>query len=81
MMIPFVVSDLEKYQIYLGMPWVDAEDPKLNFRTRRFLHRGSKDKDKRSYQKVAVEDATEFNRTLLDPEADVYYCSVNFVAE
>jgi hypothetical protein len=29
--VPFVVADLRRYQMYLGLLWIDAEDPKLNY--------------------------------------------------
>jgi hypothetical protein len=77
--IPFVVTDLKRYQLYLGLPWIDAYHPKLSYPGRRMLFRGIKDKDRGSFQQIAIEDAESFDRSMRDPRTDVYACSVNFV--
>lgn len=41
--IPFVVADLARYKMYLGLPWFDEHDPKLNIVQRRLLFRGALD--------------------------------------
>jgi hypothetical protein len=43
------------------------------------LFRGNKAKDKAKFQKTAMEDAEEFERTMRDPSVDVYACLVSFV--
>lgn len=43
--MPFVVTDLRRYPIYLDLPWIDASNPKLNYAQRRMYHRGRKAKD------------------------------------
>jgi len=79
--IPFVVTDLRKYKMYLGLPWIDQCQPKVNYASRRMLFKGSKAKDQASFQKMATEDAEDFERTMRDPTVDVYACSVNFVGQ
>jgi hypothetical protein len=79
--VPFVVTDLRRYQVYLGLPWIDAACPKLSYASRRMLFRGTKDKDVGIFQQVAVEDAEVFDRSMRDPRADVYACLVSFVGD
>lgn len=79
--IPFVVSDLNRYQVYLGLPWIDAHNPKLNYASRRMLFRGIKDKDAQHFSKIAIEDAEAFDKSMRDPTADVYACLVSFVGQ
>jgi hypothetical protein len=79
--VPFVVTDLRRYQVYLGLPWIDSANPRLNYSSRRILFRGSKDKDRGPFQQVAVEDAESFDRSMRDPTTDVYACLVSFVGE
>jgi hypothetical protein len=40
------------------------------------LFRGVKDKNVLKYAKVALEDASEFNRTIRSLHTDVYVCSI-----
>ena len=35
--IPFVVADLNRYSLYLGLPWINYCNPKLNYAKRRML--------------------------------------------
>ena len=79
--IPFVVADLKRYDIYLGLPWIDDHNPKLNFASRRMYHRGQKAKAKAPYTKVDIEDAEEFSKTLREPGADLYACLVNSIGQ
>jgi hypothetical protein len=44
------------------------------------LFRGVKDKNVLKYAKVALEDASEFNRTMRSPHTDVYVCSITSLA-
>ncbi|KAH6480324.1 hypothetical protein HBI55_254530 [Parastagonospora nodorum] len=76
--IPFVVTDLKRYPIYLGLPWVDEHNPKINTPMRRLLHRGHKAKDAMPYRKVGIEDAEEFERSMRSPHADVYAFLVSY---
>jgi len=73
--IAFVVADLTGPQLYLGLPWIDRFNPKLNFRTRRMLFRGERSQKASDSAKIAIEDADEFNRTMKGP-ADIYVCSI-----
>ena len=43
------------------------------------LFRGVKAKDMAKFQKVATEDAEQFERSMRDLLVDVYACLVNFV--
>jgi hypothetical protein len=79
--VPFVVTDLRRYPVYLGLPWIDAYQPRLNYATRRMLFRGNKVSERGRFQKVAAESAAEFDRTMRDPRTEVYACSVSFVAQ
>jgi hypothetical protein len=79
--VPFVVTDLRRYQVYLGLPWIDNHNPKLSYASRRMLFRGQKAKDERAFRQVAIEDAESFDRSMRDPRADVYACLVNFVGQ
>jgi hypothetical protein len=79
--VPFLVTDLRRYQMYLGLPWVDAAHPKLNFAVRRMLFRGRKAKDMGVFRQVAIEEAEAFDRSMRDPTVDVYACLVNFVGQ
>jgi hypothetical protein len=79
--IPFVVADLNRYSLYLGLPWIDYCDPKLNYAKRRMLFRGDKAKDRASFQKIGVEDAESFEKSMRDPLTDVYACLVGSVGQ
>jgi hypothetical protein len=79
--VPFVVTDLRRYQVYLSLPWIDAACPKLSYASRRMLFQGTKGKDAGTFQQVAVEDAEVFDRSMQDPRADVYACLVSFVGD
>ena len=79
--LPFVVTDLRRYKMYLGLPWIDMCQPKINYATRRMLFKGTKASEGAKFQKVAIEDAKEFDRTMRDPRADVYACIVGFVGQ
>jgi hypothetical protein len=79
--VPFVVTDLRRYQVYLGLPWIDTQNPKLCYARRRMLFRGRKAKDEGAYRQVAVEDAEAFDRSMRDPRVDLYACLVNFVGQ
>jgi hypothetical protein len=62
--VPFVVTDLRRYPVYLSLPWIDAYQPRLNYATRRLLFRGNKVLERGRFQKVAAEGAAEFDRTM-----------------
>jgi hypothetical protein len=79
--VPFIVADVQKYQVYLGLPWIDTYNPKISYQTRRLILRGTKSKDRTVYQKIAVEEAEEFEKTMRDPSADVYGCLVASVVQ
>jgi hypothetical protein len=53
--VPFLVTDAPKYQMYLGLPWIDACQPKISYATRRMLFRGTKAKDRPVYRKIALD--------------------------
>jgi hypothetical protein len=75
--IPFVVSNLARYPIYLGLPWIDDQNPKMNIASRRLLFRGQKVKDRPKFQQIGIEDAEQFEKTLRNPLVDVYACTVD----
>jgi hypothetical protein len=77
----FVVTDLKRYKMYLGLPWIDQYDPRLSYRSRRMLFKGRKHKDFPKREKVSIEDAEEFDHTMRSPSSDVYVCSVNSVGQ
>jgi hypothetical protein len=79
--VPFIVADIQKYQVYLGLPWIDTYSPKISYSTRRVIFRGTKSKDRTVYRKIAVEEAEEFEKTMRDPTADVYGCLVASVVQ
>lgn len=79
--IPLVVTDLQGYKMYLGLPWIDEFNPKLRYRARRFYHRGVKDSDTRLLAKVAIECAEEFERTMRKPSTDVYAVLVAYIGQ
>lgn len=79
--IPFVVTDLKRYPLYLGMPWVASCNPKMNFAQQRLLLRGRKVKDQPPFQQVGIKDAESFDRSMRDPTVDVYACSINFLGQ
>ncbi|KAF2726431.1 hypothetical protein EJ04DRAFT_530282, partial [Polyplosphaeria fusca] len=68
--VPFVVAYLRRYKVYLGLPWIIARNPKMNFLTQRLLFQGEKDKNRRPFEKIALEDAEQFAATLAGGEAD-----------
>ena len=74
--VPCIVAEVHKYQVYLGLPWIDAHRPKISYSTRRMLFRGLKSKDRTVYRKIALEEAEEFEKTMRDPTSDVYGCLV-----
>jgi len=79
--VPFIVAEIPKYRVYLGLPWIDAYNPKFNFPERRIIFRGQKDKDKVPFQKIALEEAEEFEKTMRDPTSDVYGCLIASVLQ
>lgn len=79
--VPFVVSDLKRYKVYLGLPWIDDCDPKLSYMSRRLLFKGEKSKDQPKFEKLAIEDADLFEETMRSPTTDVYACLVNSVGQ
>jgi transposase InsO family protein len=79
--VPFLVTDAPKYQMYLGLPWIDACQPKISYATRRILFRGTKARDRPVYRKIALEEAEDFEKTMRDPKADVYGCLVASVVQ
>ena len=79
--VPFVVAEIKHYQVCLGLPWIDAYLPKVNLARRRVLFRGEKDKDRSEFNKIALEDAEEFDKTLRAPSSDVYALLVSTVTE
>jgi hypothetical protein len=79
--IPFVITDLNRYPVYLGLPWIDAHNPKLNYARRRMLFRGKKDKDVEPFKQIALEDAETFDKSMRDPQTDVYACMVASVGQ
>lgn len=79
--VPFVVTDLKRYPVYLGLPWIDACLPKLNYRQRRLLFRGVKDSDHGPFEQVGIEDAESFESSMRDPTADVYALLVEYCGQ
>lgn len=77
--VPFVVADISGYDMFLGLPWFDEADPKLNVASRRVLFRRKPAREAHSYEKVAIEDPEQFDRTLRDPFAAIYACVVSDV--
>jgi hypothetical protein len=67
--------------MYLGLPWIDACQPKISYATRRILFRGTKARDRPVYRKIALEEAEDFEKTMRDPKADVYRCLVALVVQ
>ena len=65
--------------MYLGLPWIDAYQPKLNYASRRMLFKGNKVSERGRFQKVATEDAAEFDCIMQDPRIEVYACSISFI--
>lgn len=79
--ILFVVADLRKYKMYLGMPWIDQYRPRVNILSRRVLLCGTKDKDVPRFEQVGIEDAEQFEGTMRHSKVDVYACLVSFVGQ
>ena len=77
--VPFIVAEIKHYQACLGLPWIDAYLPKISYRSRRLLFRGEKRLARATYEKVALEDAEEFEKTLRTPMTDVYALQVSTV--
>lgn len=75
----FIVADMAKYQMYLGLPWIDEYNPKVNLRSRRLLFRGDNARNAPKFEQVAIESAEEFDRTMRSSTTDVYALIVNFV--
>ena len=76
-LVPFMVCALRKFPVYLGMPWIDEHNPKLNFASRRMLHRGQRTKDQVLVARVGIEEAEEFDRSMRDPTVGVFACVVS----
>ena len=70
--VPFIVGEIKHFQICLGLPWIDACQPKITYASRRVLFRGGKDASQSKFQKIGIEDAEEFDKTLRTPSADIY---------
>ena len=45
------------------------------------LFKGNKALERGRFQKVAIEDAVEFNCTMQDPRIEVYACSIGFIGQ
>ena len=76
-----MVTDLTKYPMYLGLPWVEAYNPKLNFATKYFRHRESPAAVASVFEHVGIESAEEFDRTIRSPVTDLYVLSVHSLAQ
>jgi hypothetical protein len=79
-LVPFVVCDLRRFKVYLGLPWIDSCDPKINYASRRLLFRGRKYQGQPTFKKIGIEDAEEFERSMRDTSVDVYACIVGSVS-
>jgi hypothetical protein len=79
-LVPLVVCDLRRYKVYLGLPWIDSCDPKINYASRRVLFRGKKYQGQKFFRKIGIEDATDFEKSMRDPSVDVYACLVGSVS-
>jgi hypothetical protein len=65
--IPFVVTDLIRYLVYLGLLWIDAYNSKLNYAMQRMLFQGKKDKNAEPFKQIVLEDAKTFDKSMRDP--------------
>jgi hypothetical protein len=79
-LVLLVVCDLRRYKVYLGLPWIDSCDPKINYASRRVLFRGKKYQGQKFFRKIGIEDATDFEKSMRDPSVDVYACLVGSVS-
>ena len=78
--IPFVVMEHPKFHMVLGLPWIDAENPKISYASRRVLFRGTKKANQRPYEQIAIEEAEQFDLTMRSPQSSVYACLVGHLA-
>lgn len=78
--VPFVVAEIKRFQICLGLPWIDSCQPKISYASRRMLFRGEKAQAWAGFQKLALEEAEEFEKTLRTPMTDVYALLVSAVS-
>jgi hypothetical protein len=67
--------------MYLGLPWINAEDPKLNYAQRRLYLWGKKAKDYSIFRQFDIEDTKIFEKTMRKRTSDVYACMVGFVGK
>lgn len=79
--VGLLVTEVTAYPIYLGMPWIESHNPKLNFATKKLRHRDEKVSIGGIYQKVVAEDGKEFTKTLSDSSSDVYVLVVHMADE
>jgi hypothetical protein len=78
--IQFVVGKVHRYKVYLGLPWIDEHQPKMNVAARTVVLRRQDKAPEQGFQKIGLEGAEEFDRTLRNPLTDVYACLVSNVS-
>jgi hypothetical protein len=77
--VPFLVTDLRKYPIYLGMPWVSDVNPMLDYKKKELIWRPQEEVLLSSFVHIDVEPSREFKQTVLSGTADLYIMHVSSV--
>jgi hypothetical protein len=77
--VTFVVSDLEGYDIYYGMPFLEKHNPTLNFYEKKVYWQGTEDPEHPSFTNIALETEDQFRKTVEDPTTVAYVCFVNIL--
>jgi hypothetical protein len=66
----FVVGQIVGYDIVLGMPWLEAWNPHLDFIKKTIIFWGSK--ARRSYERIKLELPEAFAHSMLTSMTNVY---------
>jgi hypothetical protein len=72
-MAPFVVMESVYDSIILGMPWLEAVNPRVNYREKRFVFIPQV---KEQYNKIGTVNAEQFASLLQDDKNQLFVCSI-----
>jgi hypothetical protein len=75
--VPFLVADLRKYPIYLGMPWVADTNPKMDYKKKEVYFRSKDEALLSAFIHIDVEIAEEFQDSVEEGDIDLYVFHVS----
>ena len=79
--ILFIVTNLQRYKLYLGLPQINIVYSKISYISQYILFRGIKAKNIAKFQKVAIKDIEQFKRSIQNLLVDIYIYFINFIGQ